>query len=48
VSSDDNIKKDLNWMGFACLRACVHYINLAQDRDKGRSVVKAVMNIGVP
>jgi hypothetical protein len=47
--SDGSIKRILKWDGI-CVSACVYvdYINLAHGRDKGRAVVKTVMNIGVP
>jgi hypothetical protein len=41
---DDNIKKDLQdvaWEG-------IDWIDMAQDRDRWRAVVSAVMNLRVP
>jgi len=40
----DNIRKDLQEVG------CGHvdWIGLAQDRDRWRTLVSAVMNLGVP
>ena len=40
----DNIRMDLQEMG--CGR--VDWIGLAQDRDRWRTLVSAVMNLGVP
>ena len=37
----DNIKMDLREVG-------THWINLAQDRDRWRALVNAVMNLLVP
>ena len=41
---DDNIKMDLQEMG----RGCGDWIELAQDRDRWRSLVSMVMNFRVP
>jgi hypothetical protein len=40
----DYIKMDLLEIGWGC----VDWIGLAQDRDKRRALVNAVMNIRVP
>jgi hypothetical protein len=40
----DNIKMDLGEIGWGS----VDWIGLAQDRDKWRALVNAVMNIRVP
>jgi len=40
----DNIKMDIQDEGCGCM----DWIELAQDRDRGRAVVNAVMNIRVP
>jgi hypothetical protein len=40
----DNIKVDLRDIGWDG----VDWIDLAQDRDQWRSLVNAVMNLGVP
>ena len=40
----DNIRMDLQKMGCGCMDR----IGLAQDRDKWRSFVSAVMNLRVP
>jgi hypothetical protein len=40
----DNIKMDLGETGWGG----VDWIGLAQDRDKWRAIVKAVMNLRVP
>jgi hypothetical protein len=40
----DNIKIDLLEIGWSC----VDWIGLAQDRDKWRALVNAVMNLRVP
>jgi hypothetical protein len=40
---EDNIKMDLEEMGWG-----IDGIELAQDRDRWRAVVNAVMNLGVP
>ena len=41
---EDNIKKHFQEVGCGCLG----WIDLAQDRDKWRTLVNAVMNIQVP
>jgi hypothetical protein len=41
---EDNIKMDLKETGFGD----VDWINLAQDRDRWRALVKTVMNLPVP
>jgi hypothetical protein len=41
---EDNIKMDLNDIGWKCAAS----IELAQNRDKWRAVVNAVMNLRVP
>jgi hypothetical protein len=41
---DDNIKMDLREIGFGD----VDWINLAQDRDRWRTLVNTVMNLRVP
>ena len=41
---EDNIKMDLQEMG----RVGVDWIELAEDRDRGRALVSAVMNIWIP
>jgi hypothetical protein len=40
----DNIKKDISEMGLSVL----DWIGLAQDRDRWRALVNAVMNLQVP
>jgi hypothetical protein len=41
---EDNIKMYLREIGFGD----VHWINLAQDRDRWRALVNTVMNLRVP
>ena len=41
---EDNIKMDLREVGWADM----DWINLAQDRDRWRALVSAVMNLRVP
>jgi hypothetical protein len=41
---EDNIRMDLREVGFGC----VDWMELAQDRDRWRALVSAVMNIRVP
>jgi hypothetical protein len=40
----DNIKMNLKELGWGCM----DWIELAQDRDRWRAVVNAVMNLWVP
>jgi hypothetical protein len=40
----DNVKIDLRKIGWGCM----DWIDLAQDRDQWRAVVKTVMNFLVP
>ena len=40
-SWEDNIKMDLHEVGCECM----DWIDLAQDRDRGRALVNAVMNL---
>jgi hypothetical protein len=41
---EDNIKMDLQEVGWGS----VDWINMAQDRDRWRALVNAVMNLRVP
>ena len=41
---EDNIKMDLEEVG----RGCGDWMGFAQDRDRWRALVSAVMNFGVP
>jgi hypothetical protein len=41
---EDNIKMDLQELG----RGCIDWIEVAQDRNRWRSLVNAVMNFRVP
>jgi hypothetical protein len=41
---EDNIKMDLREVGWRV----INWINLAQDRDRWRAVVNAVMDLRVP
>ena len=41
---EDNIKMDLQELG----RVSMDWIDLAQDRDRWRALVNAVMNLRVP
>ena len=40
----DNIKVDLQEVGYEVM----YWIDVAQDRDRWRALVNAVMNLGVP
>ena len=40
----NNIRMDIQ--EFGC--GCIDWIGLAQDRDRWRTIVRAVMNLGVP
>ena len=40
----DNIRMDLQEVGCGCM----DWIGLAQDRDRWRTLVSALMNLGVP
>jgi len=40
----DNIRMDLQEVGFGCM----NWIGLAQDRDRRRALVSAVMNLRIP
>ena len=44
LRSEDNIKMDLQEVGFGVM----DWIDLAQDRDRWRVLVNAVMNIRFP
>jgi hypothetical protein len=41
---ENNIRMDLREVGWGCM----DWINLAQDRDRWRALVNAVMNLRVP
>ena len=41
---EDNIRMDLQEVGLGC----VDWMELAQDRDRWRALVSAVMNLRVP
>jgi hypothetical protein len=41
---EDNIRMDLQEVGYGC----VNWIRLAQDTDRWRELVSAVMNLRVP
>jgi len=41
---EDNIRMDLREVGYGC----VDWMDLAQDRDRWRALVSAVMNLRVP
>jgi len=41
---EDNIRMDLREVGYGC----VDWMELAQDRDRWRALVSAVMNLRVP
>ena len=44
IEWEDNIKMDLQEVG----RGCGDWMELAQDRDRGRALVRTGMNFGVP
>ena len=44
ISWEDNIKMDLEEVG----RGCGDWLELAQDRDRWRALVNAVMKLRVP
>jgi len=44
VCREDNIKMDFREVGCGC----VDWMELAQDRDRWRALVSAVMNLRVP